>query len=54
MLPSKEKLVIDKIVLEANRTPLFYPADSAIPYDGDLEVREIGHLPSSRLRVSQS
>lgn len=49
---SKKKVVITKIILEDGKEPLFYPANSEIPYDAEIEVSELGHLPSERLRTS--
>ena len=45
------KIVINKMILEADRAIKFYDGLSLIPYDENQDIVEIGHLPSSRLRV---
>lgn len=49
---STRKIVITKIVVEAEKQPLFFTHDSQIPYDCNIEIDEIGHLPSERLRTN--
>lgn len=48
------KIVITRLVIEAEKPIKFYDGKSLIPYDENQEVVEIGHLPSSRLRVKDS
>lgn len=51
--PTK-KIVISKIVLDAERPTEFFEADSKIPWDSRAEIKELGHLPSSRMRLGNS
>jgi hypothetical protein len=42
------------MVLEEGKPIKFYDGKSLIPYDENHEILDLGHVPSSRLRVKDS